>query len=73
MPAYDYKCTDCNENFTFEKSMTDETTPNCPKCNSLNVKRVWGGIQFKGLSSGSGSSGKSCGPCSGGSCSSCHS
>lgn len=71
MPSYDYSCVDCNEKFTVEKSMTDETIPSCPKCSSSKVKRIWGGIQLKGVSSGGGSTGKSCSSCSGGSCSSC--
>ena len=68
MPSYDYSCKKCNENFTIEKSMNDETKPMCPKCNSDEVARIWGGFQVKGC--GSSSSG-SCGSCSGGSCSGC--
>lgn len=69
MPSYDYKCEKCNEVFTIEKSMTDESIPSCPKCQSSNVKKVWGNIQFKGISSGCASG--DCSSC-GGSCSSCH-
>ena len=37
MPSYDFICKKCNENFTIEKSMNDETKPKCPKCNSDDV------------------------------------
>ena len=70
MPDYDYKCKKCNKVFTIEKSMIDSTVPDCPVCKSFEVSRIWGGIQFKGLSKGSKSS-SNCGSCSGGSCSGC--
>jgi len=75
MPSYDYNCKQCNENFTIEKSMSDTSTPNCPKCNSEDVAKDWGGFQLKGCCKTSGasvSSGGGCGSCSGGSCSGCH-
>ena len=64
MPSYDYKCCDCNKEFTIRKSMNDPSTPSCPTCESVNVNRIWGGIQFKG-------SGKASGGCGGGCSSSC--
>lgn len=70
MPSYDYNCVECDENFSFEKSMTDEAIPNCPKCSSENIKRIWGGFQVKGCYP-SASKGKGCGPCSKSSCSTC--
>ena len=71
MPSYDYSCKDCSENFTVNKSMNDTTVPNCPKCNSSNIRRIWGGFSLKGCGN-SCSSGSSCSSCSGGSCSTCH-
>jgi len=76
MPSYDYNCKDCKECFTIEKSMNDQSTPNCTKCNSSNVAKIWGGFQLKGNDKGSNSfitsSGGGCGSCKGGSCSTCH-
>lgn len=72
MPYYDYKCKNCGENFTVQKSMNDLSVSNCPKCNSSNVGKIWGGFQLKGCCKTSGSSEKSCGSCGGGSCSGCH-
>ncbi|EKE02390.1 MAG: hypothetical protein ACD_20C00395G0020 [uncultured bacterium] len=68
MPDYDYNCKNCNEIFTVNKSMSDTTIPDCPKCNSPDVKRIWGSFIVKG---GNGS-GSKCGSCSSGSCSTCH-
>ncbi len=71
MPSYDYNCKECDEIFTIEKSMNDDSVPDCPKCGSANVSKVWGNIQFKGCGA-KGSSSGGCGGCSGGSCSTCH-
>jgi putative FmdB family regulatory protein len=73
MPSYDYSCKLCGSIFTINKSMNDTTEPNCPACQSPDVKKLWGGIQFKGCGGSSGSSGGGgCGGCGGGSCGSCH-
>lgn len=38
MPIYDYVCNDCL--IEFDKLMKyDEDTPNCPDCNSKDVKK----------------------------------
>lgn len=71
MPSYDYKCQNCNKEFTITKSMTDASVPDCPECKSSSVNKIWGGIQFKGCGSANSSGGKSCGACSGGSCLTC--
>jgi putative FmdB family regulatory protein len=41
MPSYDYRCTDCKEEFTVERSMMDESKQNCVGCGSENANRVW--------------------------------
>lgn len=50
MPTYDYKCLDCQFDFEYFQSMSDEPLKNCPKCNG-KVKRLIGagaGPIFKG-------------------------
>lgn len=69
MPSYDYICKNCNETFTIQKSMNDTSIPDCLKCSSSDVSRIWGGFIIKGSQ---GSSQKSCTSCNGGSCSTCH-
>lgn len=70
MPSYDFKCNNCELVFTVSKSMEDSTVPLCPECSSReNVSRVWGCINFGGMSNNPSSS--SCSGCSGGSCSTC--
>lgn len=81
MPSYDYRCKECREPFSVERSMKDSTEPNCEHCGSSEVARIWnmqiraGGItpdvgQGQARSS-SKSSGGGCGSCCGSSCSSC--
>lgn len=41
MPSYDYRCTDCREPFTVERSMKDSTETSCAHCGSENVSRIW--------------------------------
>ncbi|MDZ4832548.1 MAG: zinc ribbon domain-containing protein [Candidatus Melainabacteria bacterium] len=82
MPNYDYRCKDCREPFSVERSMKDNTEPNCEHCGSAEVNRIWniqirsGGItpdvgQGSSPKSSGGSSGGGCGSCCGSSCSSC--
>jgi putative FmdB family regulatory protein len=76
MPSYDYRCTDCREPFTVERSMKDSSETNCEHCGSANVSRIWnmmfraGGITpdvGQGRSSApKQSSGGGCGSCCGG-------
>ena len=70
MPIYEYKCASCGSDF--EKLVFGDKTPECPKCNSAEVRKklsVFGmsGVDkpFAGTDSCSSSS------CSKGSCSSC--
>lgn len=71
MPSYDYRCTDCKEAFTVERSMKDTTKTLCTECGSERVSRLWsvpmktggasqGGTQSESSSGGGGG----CGPCS---------
>lgn len=81
MPSYDYRCTDCRETFTVERSMKDSSETSCAHCGSEEVSRIWnmhirsGGITPDvGQGSSSRSSRKSgggCGSCCGSSCSTC--
>lgn len=51
MPTYEYECKDCGNVFEVFKSITDNSIPACPKCNSKNIIKLIGsgaGIIFKG-------------------------
>jgi putative FmdB family regulatory protein len=41
MPSYDYRCGDCNKDFTVERSMTDDSQQGCLDCGSENANRIW--------------------------------
>lgn len=41
MPSYDYRCADCKEEFTVERSMSDDTKQNCVRCGTGNINRIW--------------------------------
>ena len=43
MPAYEYKCPKCNENFTIYISLKEknEEILKCPKCGSTNIQRIY--------------------------------
>jgi putative FmdB family regulatory protein len=49
MPAYDYKCTACDERFEITRSSSDATEIRCPSCDGP-TKRVFTpvGVHFKG-------------------------
>lgn len=48
MPAYDYKCKDCEAPYTLEGRITEETPWSaCPSCNSNNVHRVFSPAHIK--------------------------
>lgn len=38
MPIYEYKCQKCNHKF--EKLLFDKQRIHCPKCGSINVKKL---------------------------------
>jgi putative FmdB family regulatory protein len=78
MPIYEYRCTDCGQQFDALRSMSKADAPiECEQCESLNTARLVsaavahcagrnGGDAVAGGRIGSG-----CGGCRGGSCSSC--
>jgi len=49
MPTYEFKCSNCDENFTEIQSFDDcDKIPPCPKCNTFdNVRKVWKAIPFE--------------------------
>ena len=49
MPAYDYKCTECNDVFEVTRTFGDTSAVCCPSC-ELEAKRIFSpvGIHFKG-------------------------
>ena len=50
MPAYDYKCTACDEVFEVTRSISDESPVSCPSCSSSEARRVFSpvGVVFQG-------------------------
>jgi len=42
MPNYDYRCQDCKNEFTVERSMKDDTKQPCLGCGGENANRIWG-------------------------------
>jgi len=49
MPAYDYRCTACDNVFEIVRSISDNTSVTCPECGG-DTKRVFTpvGVHFKG-------------------------
>jgi len=84
MPSYDYRCKNCDQKITLERSMKDESTPVCCECGSDNINRIWsvvaiasgGSTPDVGQGTFSGSSAPSrksgCGSCSSHACGTCH-
>jgi putative FmdB family regulatory protein len=86
MPSYDYRCADCREEFSVERSMSDDTKQHCIQCGTHNINRIWnitfrtGGVtpdygQGTGSTKGGGSvegSKSGCGSCVSKSCGTCH-
>jgi len=82
MPQYDYRCQDCRQVFTIERSMTESYDPNCSHCGSSKATRIWNAFIMssgttqdvgQGAASSSETSKKSgCGSCSSHSCGTCH-
>ena len=50
MPIYEYYCTDCDLKFELLKSIKENQSAECPKCNKLAERQVSliGGLVFKG-------------------------
>jgi len=41
MPIYEYGCSDCGTKFEKLVSISDNSTQECPKCKSKNVKKAF--------------------------------
>ncbi len=81
MPAYDYRCKDCRQTFTVERSMSESGDDSaCEHCGSKEVTRIWNAfIRAGGITPDVGqgapkksSGGGGCGSCSSHSCGTCH-
>jgi len=40
MPAYDYECKSCGNNFEVVKSIKDDLTTECPQCHIFGTNRL---------------------------------
>jgi putative FmdB family regulatory protein len=67
MPTYDFKCKDCDKDFTVQVSIKDKAKVVCPKCGSKGIEQRFTRINIGGISAGNGGGSS----CSGGSCGSC--
>ena len=50
MPTYEYRCTDCSNEFELFQKMSDKPEALCPKCSAPSHRRISGGagLVFKG-------------------------
>ena len=72
MPIYEYRCSECHEEFETLVFRSDEAVA-CPHCKGEDVKRLMSACGFKSSGSFTPSSGSSgCATCSSTNCSSCH-
>ena len=83
MPSYDYRCLECKNEFTVERSMMDDSQQHCVDCGSDNASRIWGAVALatggsttdygQGTSATSAAPRKSaCGSCVSRACGTCH-
>lgn len=88
MPNYDYRCEECKQDFTVERSMSDNSVQNCLSCGSEKANRIWsvflmiggstpdyGQGTFSSSSSGSTTTTEkksACGSCVSRACGTCH-
>ncbi|MDZ7831726.1 MAG: zinc ribbon domain-containing protein [Desulfobacterales bacterium] len=56
MPIYEFVCKDCHHEFETLVSISDKDRPQCPKCNSGQVKKKLSacGIRPHGIPAGAG-------------------
>ena len=40
MRIYDYRCKDCENEFSISKELDDNTLPTCPSCQSPNTQKI---------------------------------
>lgn len=74
MPIYEYICQSCNDKFEILTSIGNKALIKCPKCNSIQVEKIFSLFGIGRSSSNSGStsnSTSSCNTCSTRNCSSC--
>lgn len=72
MPIYEYKCTECEEDFEELVSGSDPVV-SCPKCGSKKAKKKLSLFGMSGVEKPVASAGGSgCSSCSKSTCSSCH-
>jgi len=43
MPIYEYRCKDCEHEFTKMQSIKDDSIPECPECSGESKKLISGG------------------------------
>jgi len=61
MPAYDFKCHNCDDKFTVRISISERDKVKCPKCGSSGVKQVFTPFAVSVKSNKSGTCDLSCG------------
>jgi putative FmdB family regulatory protein len=65
MPIYEYRCTECGENFEkFVRSAAQQETLTCPKCRSPQVKKAISLFGVGGASKSKSASAAACAPAS---------
>ena len=77
MPMYEYRCRACNKEFE-ELVFRDSDPVHCPACGVTDTEKLLSCCRFKSADNSPvhrmaepRSSGRSCGGCSGGNCSTC--
>lgn len=40
MRTYEYRCEECQHEFTVKKEINDDTLPSCPVCESKRTKKI---------------------------------
>lgn len=72
MPSYDYRCQECREQFSVERSMTEDASGTvCEHCGSAEVSRIWNMYIRASGAALEPSQGGGCGSCCSSSCGSC--
>ena len=56
MPIYEYRCKDCDHKFEKLQMASKNSDPECPNCESEDVKRLMsaGFVRGKGIATGGG-------------------
>ncbi len=61
MPAYDFRCKNCEHKFTVRISITERDQVKCPNCSSSSVQQLFTPISVNVKSTGQSSCDLSCG------------